>query len=796
MAVWLKRIFVVITTLLLLLILSTFLLLRSSLPALDGNISLPGITSTVSVERDESGVPTISGLNRNDVAFATGYLHAQERFFQMDLSRRNSSGELSELFGKLALDYDKKQRKHQFRLVARQAIERLSPDDQSLLAAYTEGANQGLNDLGSKPFEYWLLGMEPAPWRSEDSFLTVYSMYLDLNDDEVKIDNLKGFLQQATSRDVIEFLSPLKTRWDSPLQPDALMAPALPDKSEVNIRAMHPGIFANIGGTTLEDAVIGSNNWAVSGQLTQHGGAIVEDDMHLSHRVPTTWYRAQLRYPHPDDASSKVTITGATLPGVPVVVVGSNTRVAWGFTNTAGDWVDLVELEIEDGQYMTSEGARPLESWTETIKVKGQEPVTVEYQKTHWGPVIDSAYDDTQYALRWTAHQPETTNLNLKELETASDIFQAMSIANRSGIPPQNFTVGDSHGYIGWTVAGQIPNRSGIDSTYPLPWQEADNNWNGWLNKQDYPRVVNPSNNRIWTANARIVSGDDYQKMGNGGYALGPRQQQIRDALNELQEADEQALLDIALDHRALYMGKWRELILATLTPAARTDNPARQTFYDYVNNWSGAASIDDVGYRLVREFNDALNLKVMGYLGRYFLSMAPEAKEGIDDGYLQKLNHEREMLWRLLDERPMHWLSSDYENWDALLLETVDEVIGHLGGVDKLSEATWGQRNTARINHPLSSALPLVGSMLNMPSVPLVGDIWMPRAQQPSKGVSERMIVSPGREENAIYHMPGGQSGHPLSPFFRTGYMDWVAGKASPFLPGDTHYRLELNPQ
>ena len=321
-----------------------------------------------------------------------------------------------------------------------------------------------------------------------------------------------------------------------------------------------------LGGTTLEDSLIGSNNWAVSGELTEHGGAIIQDDMHLSHRVPTIWYRASLSYPHPDKPQEKVSITGVTLPGTPFIVVGSNTHIAWGFTNTAGDWVDLVELDINDDQYMTNDGLRPLERWTETINIKGQEPVSVEYSGTHWGPVVDSAYDDTQYALRWTAHRPEATNVNLVYLEVAHNVEQGMAIANRSGIPPQNFTAGDREGNIGWTVAGQIPNRSGIDSTYPLPWQQADDNWDGWLPDVHYPRVHNPVDKRVWTANARIVSGDDYKKMGNGGYALGPRQIQIRDALMTLERADEQAMLEIALDHRAIYMDNWRRLILNTLT--------------------------------------------------------------------------------------------------------------------------------------------------------------------------------------------------------------------------------------
>ncbi|WP_422462526.1 MULTISPECIES: penicillin acylase family protein [unclassified Endozoicomonas] len=795
MLIWLRRGFFLLVSISLLIILTAFVLLRQSLPMLEGEVEAPFLNAAVTIERDAQGVPLISGSDRMDVAFATGYLHAQERFFQMDLNRRNSAGELSELVGDLALDHDKRQRKHRFRKVAQQAVEIMSAEHQALLNAYTDGVNHGLKDLGQKPFEYLLLGVEPELWQNEDSFLSIFSMYMDLNDDEVKLDNLKGFLSRVTVPAVIDFLSPLKTRWDSPMQPGELPDVPTPGAELVDLRSKETELYANLGGTTLEDSLIGSNNWAVSGELTDHGGAIIQDDMHLSHRVPTIWYRASLSYPHPDQPEDRVRITGVTLPGTPFIVVGSNTHIAWGFTNTAGDWVDLVELDIDDGQYMTNDGPKPLERWTETIHIKDQEPVVVDYSGTHWGPVVDSAYDDTQYALRWTAHRPQATNVNLVSLEVARNAEQGMAIANRSGIPPQNFTVGDREGNIGWTVAGQIPNRSVIDSTYPLPWQQADDNWGGWLPDVHYPRVYNPADQRVWTANARIVSGADYDKMGNGGYALGPRQIQIRDALMALERADEQALLEIALDHRALYMDNWRRLLLDTLTEDVMAGNLSRQTFYRYVNNWSGKAATDDVGYRLVREYKDALKLKIMSSLGRYFLSLSPEAKEDVEDGFMQKLNHESEMIWRLLEERPLHWLSPQYENWDELLIETVDQVVSDLGGVDQLGNATWGQRNTADIRHPLSGAIPVFGRLLEMPAVPLSGDVWMPRAQRADQGVSERLVVSPGREDEAIFHMPGGQSGHPLSPFFSAGYMDWVEGKASPFLPGDAKYTLTLTP-
>ena len=222
MLIWLRRGFFLLVSISLLIILTAFVLLRQSLPVLEGEVQAPSMSASVTIERDAQGIPLISGSDRKDVAFATGYLHAQERFFQMDLNRRNSAGELSELVGELALDHDKRQRKHRFRQVAQQAVKIMTPEHQALLNAYTDGVNQGLEDLGQKPFEYLLLGVEPLPWRNEDSYLSIFSMYMDLNDDEVKLDNLKGFLSRVTVPAVIDFLSPLKTRWDSPMQPGEL----------------------------------------------------------------------------------------------------------------------------------------------------------------------------------------------------------------------------------------------------------------------------------------------------------------------------------------------------------------------------------------------------------------------------------------------------------------------------------------------------------------------------------------------------------------------------------------------
>ncbi|MTI13838.1 penicillin acylase family protein [Sansalvadorimonas verongulae] len=771
-----------------LLALSLYGILSLSLPHLEGKVHSRMLQGAVDVHRDQLGIPTIQGSNRADIAFATGYLHAQDRFFQMDLNRRNSAGELSALFGEIALDHDKKVRIHQFREVARNVVAYQNEESKQILQAYTDGVNKGLSDLVSRPFEYWLLKQKPQPWQLEDAFLAVFSMYLDLSDEMAAMDQAKGFLASVAGKEVAEFLSPPQTRWDAPLIEDNGVEPQIPGPDVINLRTTPASDYVALSGNLKPVSAIGSNNFAVAGRLSETGAAIVEDDMHLGLRVPTVWYRAQLIY---KDGTDQIRVNGLTLPGTPFVVVGSNGSVAWAFTNSFGDWNDRVSLELtEEGLYKTSAGPREFDVREHTIDVKGQEPVIHKTRYTIWGPVSESKFDGSLQALRWTAHNPEATNSNLYLLEKAEDIYEAVNVANISGIPPQNFTVGDSKGNVGWTIAGRIPNRSGVDSTYPLTWQQAELNWQGWLPVDNYPMVLNPAHGRIWTANSRVASGADYKKLGNGGYAPGPRTLQIRNALNDKEAFHEKDLLAIALDDTALYMSSWRSVVLQAIE-ADQGKNESWEEFARLVSNWSGRAAPEDVGYRLVREFQDVAKLKVLKHLGRYFILKGGAHNTNVDDGWLQDLNREESAVLRLLELQPENWLPPVYKTWDALVLESVDEVVKNLGGADQLAERTWGERNTTRINHPLSSALPVIGQWLNMPTVVLAGDIWTPRAQKPSVGVSERMIVSPGYEERGIMHIPGGQSGHPLSSFYQAGFDDWLKGKPSAFLPGKTRYTL-----
>ncbi|HEV7508618.1 MAG TPA: penicillin acylase family protein [Thermoanaerobaculia bacterium] len=764
----------------------------ASLPPLDGELRLTGLAAPVSIERDELGVPTIRAGNRLDAVRALGFLHAQDRFFQMDLLRRQAAGELADLVGYGAVRLDQAHRVHRFRAVARQVIARAKPEDRAVLEAYAAGVNAGLAALGDKPFEYVALIADPEPWKPEDSILAVHAMFLELNDGTGSRESELGELQKMVPPAMFDFLAPRGTEWDAPLVGSAIDPPPVPGPEVMDLRkqAATPARAALPRFPDEEASAAGSNNFAVSGAHTADGHALLANDMHLGIRVPNTWYRVSIV--RPDERGGTLRLTGASLPGTPIVSVGSNGHVAWGFTNSYGDWTDVVQLELDSKNphlYRTPQGLKKIEEVKEELEIKSFPDDSETVEETIWGPVIGHDRRKRPLVLAWTAHHPEAVNLEMGSLETARTIDEAMAVANRSGIPPQNFTVADETGRVGWTIIGQIPRRVGFDGRLPTSWADGSRRWDGWLTPEEHPRIVDPPSGRIWTANARVVDGDLLAKIGDGSYALGARARQIRDGLMALEKATPKDLLAIQLDDRALFLARWRDLLLQELTPEAVNGHPQRATLRRLVmTTWTGRASIDSVAYRAARMFRGLVRDRVFNLLTH---------QEDTPEAFRVRPNPQLEgSLWRLVTERPVHLLDPRFPSWDAELLASVDDTIA-LMETDgpKLANRTWGERNTTRIQHPLSLIVPFLGRWLDMPAHPLPGDEDMPRVQGRAHGASERLVVSPGHEETGIFHMPVGQSGHPLSPYYRKGHAAWEEGRPTPFLPGRTLHRLVLTP-
>jgi len=790
---WVKALGIIVVAVLLL-ALSTGLWIRSlitgSIPLLEGESTVTGLSAAVTIDRDALGVPTIRGSNRLDVARGLGFAHAQERFFQMDLLRRKGAGELSELFGAATLEADRAARLHRFRSIARRVVKNLPVEHRRIQQAYTEGVNAGLAALGRSPFEYQLLRLEPEPWLDEDTTLVLYAMYFVLNDEVGGRESARGLLADLLDPELAAFLVPDGTSWDAALDGGTMPVPSIPAALAAESETPAAAAAAFLIEDDSRASVIGSNNWAVAGSRTADGRAILADDMHLGLSLPNTWYRASLEWPDNESHLSN-RITGVTLAGTPAVVTGSNARVAWGFTNSYGDWTDLVILEMDGDRYLTPGGPRDFEIHNEEILIREAESSDLEVRWTIWGPVIDEDYLGRPRVLRWIAHDLEGSNLGLLDLEQVDNIDEAVEAANRTGIPPQNFVVADHTGRIGWTIIGSIPNRQGFSGREPTSWADGSHSWNGWLAPVEYPRILDPENGILWTANNRQVSGEYLEILGDGGFDLGARARQIRDDLLAQSVSDEMDMLAIQIDDRALFLDRWRKLALETLTDEAIAGHPLRETFRELVETtWTGHASVDSQGFRLARAFRIETFELVYGRL----LAPLTEADDRINIG---RFGQWEDSLWRLVTEQPGHLLGPDDESWNAVLLAAVDNTMEYFSteiGPDP-DLWTWGERNTVTIRHPISLAIPQLSGWLNTAPVKLPGDSMMPRVQSPDFGASERFAVSPGREEDGYFHMPGGQSGHPMSPHYQAGHEDWVNGEPTPFLPGETKTVLTLVP-
>jgi penicillin G amidase len=464
-----------------------------SRPLLDGTVSIAALDDAVEITRDGFGVPTVTASSRRDLALATGFLHAQDRFFQMDLLRRVAAGELSALVGPAALAFDRAHRLHRFRAAAADRLPDLPAADRVLLEAYTQGVNAGLAALGAKSFEYLVLRVEPEPWRLEDTLLVNYAMYFDLNDDDASRDASFALLHEALPPALEAFLLPEGTPWDAPLIGAAFDAPPLPgpeicDLSSSLTAARARERTAGLDAFVVEAPMAGSNAWTVGPEHSDTGRAIIANDMHLQLSEPNIWYRMRWKLAPRDDSEAPLDITGVTLPGAPVVVAGSNGAVAWGFTNSYGDWSDLVILEqdpTDPNRYRSPDGWREIEIHDELIAVRGQDPVSLRVRSSIWGPVLDTDRHDRLRAVHWLAHEPDAVNLRLIDLERARDVDAAVRIAHTVGSPPQNIMLADRDGNIAWTIMGRIPLRIGYDPRLPSSWADGRTGWRGWLEPQD-----------------------------------------------------------------------------------------------------------------------------------------------------------------------------------------------------------------------------------------------------------------------------------------------------------------------
>lgn len=774
-----------------------YLMFRASLPKLEGEVRVPGLWAPVLVERDARGIPAIRAENREDLSRAIGFLHGQERFFRMDLQRRAGVGELSELFGERALDFDRSRRMLAGPSAVNEAFSRLPAKEKRLLQAYAEGVNAGLESLGSRPPEYWVLRKRPRPWRAEDSLAVALAMYHTLQYGAGEVALRQEAVRRRLPTEVAAFLESAPARFEAPLAGEVPSRPPLPvaawaealrdleDKEKNGEVASWPG--AGTGG------VPGSNAWAAGPEHTANGRTLLANDPHLGLSVPNIWYRASFHYL--GESGEAVEVHGVTLPGAPYMVIGSNRRVAWGLTNAYTQYLSLVRLDTDPerpGEYQTPDGWRAFGERRDQIRVAGRrEPVEHVTLTTRWGSVLSvdfSGEERPEFAVIWVATRPYGLGGGMLAIESVGSVEEAMNVAWTSALPTQNVILADRYGSIGWTLGGPLGDIQGREQYGAVAGAEAEAIWGGPLPPERIPRILNPENGLLWSANQRKLRTPEGELLGDGGIEDDGRARRIRELLLAGGPFDERAFLEMQLDSRALFFDPAVERMLAFLDEEALREVPTRAGVRKLLSDYDGHADADSVGHSLLERWYRLYRKETLGHLLRPVVDLYPDFDLTKEPGQM--------VLMALLEDLPEELVPPPHADWRSFHLAMLDRAAVELAKeAGSLENATWGAVNRLRMSHPMGGMHSLLDRLLGMPSIPQSGSAFSPRVNQPAFGASMRMVVSPGHEEDGILHMPGGPSGHFLSPYFRIGHEAWAAGRPDALLPGPPRHRLQLAP-
>ncbi len=768
-----------------------FWFLYQAMPQLDGTVKLDRLTAEVRVQTDAHGIPVIDAANRADAVRALGYVTARDRLFQMELMRRKSAGRLAEIFGDMALDSDIKARTYGFHREATAIQAKLPPDHRHYLQSYADGVNSYMAEAGKLPFEFKVLAYQPEPWTPEDSLLVVLGMCETLTAGSERGERMLSVMEKTLPDAVVRFLTPDTDAYTEQLQKQAeSLRPAQAIPVEALASALtHPPTNKSALAETVQqsDFMAGSNAWAVSAKLTKDGRAILANDMHLGLSVPNVWYRIELNYGDTHAA-------GLTLPGTPLLIAGSNQHIAWGETNLSGDFLDLVRLDINPAnpdQYRVGDQWQRFDEYPETILVKGGAAKQITVKQTRWGPVAIQPLPEQPVAIHWVTLDADAVNLNLFDLEQGKTLEQAVKIVNSTGGPQLNVLLADDQGRIAWTLMGKIPKRFGNDGLASRSWADGSVGWDGYVEPENLPRIIDPPEGMLASANDRRL-GKNYPYVIGHQFGNGYRAYRITRQLAQMPKMSEQAVFDLQLDTESEFYAFYQQLALNSLTNQAIAQQPNLAEARDYLSAWDGRADVDSLGFALLVEFRKQLIESVF----TPFLSASRQA----DKDFNYAWTYIDTPLQALLNEKPPQTLpdAAHYRNWDDFILGQLKLSIQQIQARQPevaLMALNWGKLNKVKHTHPFSKAMPILSGLLDMPGEALPGCAFCVRAAGPSFGASERLVVAPGHFEDAILHLPGGQSGHPLSPYYRDQQNYWLKGLPMALTAGKSEHLLLLQP-
>ncbi|MGP8176269.1 MAG: penicillin acylase family protein [Terracidiphilus sp.] len=811
---------------------------KAALPVLDGDVHLAGLSAPVTVRRDAHGVPHIEAATQDDLFLAQGYVTAQDRLWQMDVYRRNANGELAEVFGSSQLEHDKAQRVLQFRNTARRIYASLSPFDRARLEAYARGVNLFIaQHQDALPPEFRLFGYRPRPWNGVDS-LSIGMMLVQGLDTHWEVKLSRERIAAKLHNEKLENdLYPVGSWRDRPPtgiaphlgQPQPTPPPRTgndeddeddDEPSETRIPPASAPDFGALsglnalpglpGGPACDGCAYGSNNWVVAGKHTASGRPLLANDMHLSVNEPDIWYVADLKSAD-SHGSPGFHAAGVTLPGALGVIAGHNEHVAWGFTSLYADVQDLYIEKLQGNNYEAGdESWHPLGVDHEVIHVRGGKDVLLDVHLTDHGPLLNPILpkEKRPIALKWTLYDPTLNAMPIYEMDVAANWTEFSAALSAWCWPTQNVVYSDDQGHIAYHAVGRVPIRglgTGIFNK-PLPHDQLDLRFEwglGWNTQLIYipydamPHAVDPPSGFLATANSRVTTDKPhYDPFSNNDLSAIPlthewpdpyRVERIYKALegrDQLTPADMLAVqtdvyseVDQELGHRFAY----------AIDHTSGADERLRKAA-DLMRSWDGRLTTDSAAASIVTQTRAAL----------WPLILEPKLGKLAADYHWGEQSFAEEEI--VMHAKP-DWLPPGYSNWDALLTEAARR--GIEGGHTPADLARWsyGSWHKIDIEHPLARFLPLIGRVAGTGAQPMGGDGTTVKQIGPNVAPSQRFTMDWSDIDGSTENIVMGESGNPLSPYFRDQWKDWYNGTtfALPFSPAavaaQTRHTLRLLP-
>jgi len=763
------------------------------LPRLDGSAVLPGLHGEVRVDRDNWGVPHIRAASLEDLAEAQGYVLAQDRLWQMDLLRRAARGQLSEVLGPATLEIDKDFRVLNFSRAAERDYAMTSPEVRSVLQAYAKGVNLYIQQHSNRlPLEFTLLHYKPQSWQPSDSLVIACYMYRTLTDTraeemgraivtaKVGPELAKDLYSPDASMDHFVVGDPsaakgprardrndddpdddemdpedvLKARRDYQAAPTVASAPDLTTLMGQQVRDWLKESQRDIRQS------LGSNNWVVSGDHTASGKPLLANDMHLELTLPPIWYELHLTAPGWN-------VKGFALPGAPLVVVGHNDRIAWGFTNNGADVLDLYIEKFNPenpDEYKVNGEWKKADVYDEVIKVKGEPDVHMRLLVTRHGPVVHQE-GNNGYAMRWTVLEPGALCNFYNWLGKARNWGEFRQIMKDIWGPAQNVVYADVDGNIGYILGTRVPLRKNGHGEVPEPGDTDEYEWTGYIPFEELPQVFNPPSGLIVTANAR-VTGPNYKPYITDHWEEPYRTARIYDLLHDKSDLRPEDMLKIQADIYSYPHVFMAEQLAAAMKAAPPQDERARKLISE-AKNWNGMAEANST----VVSFLDAALFQTL------HLILEPHLGNATEDYHWRRVA----FLQRVLTERPARWLPPNCQSYDELLSKAADQAVQRLQADthDKdPDDWPWSRFNYLDMLHPLGRE-GLLKFLLSITNQPQSGTEWSPRAASRHHGPSERFVANLADWDQSIMLITGGESGQTGSEHYRDQFPFWFNSKA-----------------